>query len=310
MLAVGDIITLPDARDNTQYRIKKMPDNKCWMMDNLAYTGGGDNTYGDVVPAFSGSTPTTSSTGVLIEHPGGGDWPVGGSNANRQTVRQFANNSSAGFNNTSCLPDTPTGTGVMQSICGDQVLYNFCAAMGLDDSTTPTCSAVSNTTTGTNMASTGVVGATGSGIGGESLGSGGTSICPAGWRIPVGRVGASNDSNNEWAILSGAFNTGGTNLAPNTSTDAGFMGYWQPAGTSVGSGGIQLGGGAFGTVSAGSVTSAAGDLNGQSSYAYWWTSSLSSATNAWDTAVNSTNVNPGTNGNNKAAGFTVRCVYP
>ncbi|MCL2094871.1 hypothetical protein FWH13_02020 [Candidatus Saccharibacteria bacterium] len=62
-------------------------------------------------------------------------------------------------------------------------------------------------------------------------------------------------------------------------------------------------------MSAGSVNTT-GNLNNQSTNANWWTSSLNSATNAYRTNVNSTNVNPGTNNNNKANGFSVRCVFP
>ncbi|MCL2094833.1 hypothetical protein FWH13_01830 [Candidatus Saccharibacteria bacterium] len=304
MLSVGDVVDLVDARDGKEYRVRKMPDNKCWMMDNLAYTGDGNNTFGDVVPSNS------AGVGGLREVTVNTDWnnPSGANNS----TRRWANNSNLAGTTTTCSPTTASGTGVMTSICGDQILYNWCAALGLDTGTTPTCAGVSNTTAagaGTGMSSTGTVGATG-GVGGESLGSGGTSICPTGWRIPRGRDNSSgtNDANNEWAILNGSFNAGAP-AAANVTTGAGFMGYWQPAGTSVGTTGIQLGGGAFGTVSAGNV-STTGNLGSQSTSANWWTSSLNSATNAYRTYVNSTSVNPGTNGNNKAFGFSVRCVFP
>ncbi|MCL2049341.1 MAG: fibrobacter succinogenes major paralogous domain-containing protein, partial [Defluviitaleaceae bacterium] len=287
------------------YRVRKMPDNKCWMMDNLAYVGGGDNTFGDAVPS------NTTGVGGLREVTTSADWdnPSGAGNS----TRRFANNSNAGLtlgSGTTCT-STSTGTGVMASICGDQLLYNFCAALGLDTGTTPTCTAVSNTTTGTGMADVGVVGKPG-GVGGESLGSGGTSICPTGWRIPVGRVGgpASNsDTNNEWAILNGSFNTGALSAA-NATAGAGFMGYWQPAGTSVGTSGIQLGGGAFGTVAAGHVSTTASNLLNQSTFAFWWASSLFSNTLAWYTYVSNTGVMPGTHNFAKGSGFTVRCVFP
>lgn len=54
-----------DVRDEHTYWIQKMPDGKCWMLTNLAYTGGGVNTYSDIKTlengtddgAFSPSTP-------------------------------------------------------------------------------------------------------------------------------------------------------------------------------------------------------------------------------------------------------------
>ena len=52
-LSVGDIISLTDERNGQTYRIKKMQDNKCWMVDNLKYAGEAntdlanvDGTYG------------------------------------------------------------------------------------------------------------------------------------------------------------------------------------------------------------------------------------------------------------------------
>ncbi len=37
-----------DARDNRTYWVKKIADGKCWMLTNMAYAGGGSNTYNDV----------------------------------------------------------------------------------------------------------------------------------------------------------------------------------------------------------------------------------------------------------------------
>ena len=37
-----------DARDDHTYWIQKLADDNCWMLTNLAYAGGGTNTYGDV----------------------------------------------------------------------------------------------------------------------------------------------------------------------------------------------------------------------------------------------------------------------
>ncbi len=34
-LAVGDTFIMTDSRDGNKYRIMKMPDNRCWMLDNL-----------------------------------------------------------------------------------------------------------------------------------------------------------------------------------------------------------------------------------------------------------------------------------
>jgi len=175
-------------------------------------------------------------------------------------------------------------------------LVNFCAALGLDDTTTPTCADVSNTTTGAGMTAAGVVGATG-GVGGESRGSGGSSICPTGWRVPVGRVGAADNTRNEWGLLQGAWlGTPGTVDVTNTAITQAF---WQAnTPTSM-----------FGTVASGWFSPGFG-LHRQSQEARWWASSLQSATNGSNTWVNGTWVTPGVSSNSKHFGFAVRCVFP
>ena len=40
-MSVGDIVSLTDERNGQTYRIKKMQDEKCWMVDNIKYKGEG-----------------------------------------------------------------------------------------------------------------------------------------------------------------------------------------------------------------------------------------------------------------------------
>ncbi len=49
-------------------------------------------------------------------------------------------------------------------------------------------------------------------------------------------------------------------------------------------------------------------LNNQGSNGNYWSSTANSATNAYNLNFNSSNINPGTNNNNKYNGFAVRCV--
>lgn len=51
-----------DARDNASYWVQKLADGKCWMLTNLAYGGGGTNTYGDVKTISSGESLGASTT--------------------------------------------------------------------------------------------------------------------------------------------------------------------------------------------------------------------------------------------------------
>ncbi|MCL2002080.1 fibrobacter succinogenes major paralogous domain-containing protein [Candidatus Saccharibacteria bacterium] len=292
-MSIGDTISLQDARDGQSYQIRKMPDGKCWMLDNLAYVGGGTNTYGDVV--------ASNGTGVggLVQQTTTAGWADTTLTATNNR-RQIMLNTQAGLGGTmNCSDSAPSGSGVMESTCGGQIMYNFCAALGLDSGTTPSCATVSNTTTGAGMAATGIVGATG-GQGGESLGSGGSSICPAGWRIPVGLVGSAPGAlPNDWNALNVAI--GGANITTATNDTGPGQGFWQPSGTTSSFPAM------FGAVSAGGVNTT-GNLANQSTNASWWSSSLNSASFGRNTGVNSTGVYPGTFNNNKANGLTVRCV--
>lgn len=38
-MTVGQVVSLTDSRNKQTYRVKKMQDNKCWMVDNLKYAG-------------------------------------------------------------------------------------------------------------------------------------------------------------------------------------------------------------------------------------------------------------------------------
>ena len=79
-----------DARDNHTYWVQKLADNKCWMLTNLAYAGGGTNTYSDTKvlqngtsdssttytePKYyihSNASPTTEPTSPSTNNAGGG----------------------------------------------------------------------------------------------------------------------------------------------------------------------------------------------------------------------------------------------
>lgn len=92
-----------DARDNHTYWVQKLPDGNCWMLTNLAYGGGGTNTYNDtktLTNGTGGSGDLTVATYYV---------PTSGSNV---TIEPTA-------------PSTSTdGNGQYG------YLYNWCGAMG------------------------------------------------------------------------------------------------------------------------------------------------------------------------------------
>lgn len=295
-----------DARNGAVYRVKKMLDNKCWMIDNLAYAGGGTATYGDAhTLSFQNATSSslwdtnlnTVNRYITTNNYTGGDLTDRQGNTIQNTTATLSSG-------TRCQ-STATGSGVMSSQCLSY-LYSWCSAVGLDGSTTPTCAAVSNSTTGTNMTSAGVVGKVG-GIGGESKGNSSAtnqagvnsttsgSVCPAGWRLPVGRIGSGDNTKNEFAMLNASMNSATLNLIPDVSGGTGYYQNWQPAGSfsGIGSGYFRPGTG----------------LYFQSAYGYYWSSSLYSSVTALGTSLNATNVSPGTVYNfSRDYGLTVRCV--
>ncbi len=158
-----------DARDDRTYLIRKIG-TQCWMLTNLAYAGGGTNTYGDTKTITNSNTSSYTAPYYMI--PTGSNVTTGTTNPSAST----------------------SGTGQYG------YLYNWCAAMGAQTST----SACANATTPTPDTS--------------------ISICPSGWRLPTSNGGdfttlntnansdsTSSDTNlktNWYAMYSGAWSSG------------------------------------------------------------------------------------------------------
>ena len=50
-----------DGRDRNTYWIQKLADGKCWMLTNLSYAGGGNNSYTDTVALLNGTNDGTAT---------------------------------------------------------------------------------------------------------------------------------------------------------------------------------------------------------------------------------------------------------
>jgi len=324
-MGLAEIYT--DARDNAKYRVKKMLDNKCWMIDNLAYTGDGNDFYGDTHSfTFSTACGTTNyNTASVSNCNSATTWP-GGTSARRFTTNNFTGGSltdrmgnpiqntegnlSDNDSDTTKCSSSPTGSDEMLGECLSY-LYGWCVAIGLTTTTTPTCTAVSETSYGSGLVESsssgpklGIVGEPG-GIGGESRGNSNAAnqagiattngtLCPAGWRLPVGLVGSNINTSNEFAILNNAMYTVGQNLAPSVTISPNRSGNWAPAGS-------------FSAVGSGRFDYATG-LRTQSSNGQYWTSSLTSATDPAFMQLYSGSIYPGTSHTSKGVGMAVRCV--
>lgn len=95
-----------DARDNHTYYIQALADGNCWMETNLAYAGGGTDTYGDVQTGMTLNNGTSgdSYTSPIYSTPTGANPTTGSTN-----------------------PSTSTDGGATNPQYG--YLYNWCAAM-------------------------------------------------------------------------------------------------------------------------------------------------------------------------------------
>ena len=79
-LAVGSTITLTDTRDNNTYTVAKLPDNNCWMSQNLRLGNNADNTATRAVTLTSADTDIADSSYTFslatsdIQTSGTDDW--------------------------------------------------------------------------------------------------------------------------------------------------------------------------------------------------------------------------------------------
>ena len=113
--AAGTMVNLQDTRDNTWYRVKKMADGRCWMVDNLAL---------NLTASYTGR-PAWGTAPVLVS----------GSTTSVNNVPQLALN-----NNTANQGQIPNNGSPKASY-----LYNWCAAM---QDTSSTCATTRGYTAG------------------------------------------------------------------------------------------------------------------------------------------------------------------
>lgn len=174
-----------DARDNNTYWVQKLG-STCWMLTNLAYAGGGTNTYGDVIPTGSGTPGSPKGTLNGPDNTG----------STTYTLAKYYIPTGANPTQVPASPSTDqTGGG---SGAGRQYgyLYNWCAAMG--GQATAACA---NATTPTTNSS--------------------TSICPAGWRLPTSNGGDFTALNTS---INGGLTTASTGLLTNGYFQ--YSGFW------------------------------------------------------------------------------------
>jgi uncharacterized protein (TIGR02145 family) len=182
-------MTLTDIRNGQDYRVRKMPDGKCWMIDNLKLeltnstilTPADSNVSADIVVTLASSNLIGNFTITGYLRTDSNDNRIGSSNAWRQV-----NPSDPTIEGTqSCVarnfidPASTTGCGY---------LYNlYTATAGID--------------TTTNGAWNGVA----------------SSICPANWHLPT---------LYELGILNSAMYDGSTSSTVGTTEDTKYVNNW------------------------------------------------------------------------------------
>lgn len=175
-----------DARDDHTYWVQKLDDGNCWMLTNLAYGGGGTNTYNDTIPTGDGTNGTLSLGGTQ------------GGTIDASTYYDHAKYyilTNANVTSGTTNPSTSTDGGITNPQYG--YLYNWCGAMG--GQATAACANTTTPTPYTNI-----------------------SVCPAGWRLPTSGVGGEFTTLNT-AINSGS-TTSPSGLF--TDAYSQYSGYW------------------------------------------------------------------------------------
>ena len=189
-MSVGDIISLTDTRNNQTYRVKKMQDNKCWMVDNMKYKGEGitinnigDGTQGITYNNTAGRYNTVDGTDSTAASGTGTNWD-----------KAFYNNP---MSQTYCF-----GNAIQTSYTKCGYLYNWYAA-------TAGTGTYNVSTNGTNVSG---------------------SICPTGWRLPSSVSGdrdATSDGVNvsaaDFPVLNASMNVGSLT----TGSDSNYYVNWQ-----------------------------------------------------------------------------------
>ena len=110
-MSVGDIVSLTDERNGQTYRIKKMQDEKCWMVDNMKYLDEGI-TISNV----------DGTEGIILNDTDGRFNTVDG------TITESTENSDKAFYNNPMSASYCYGTSIQSSYTKCGYLYNWYAA--------------------------------------------------------------------------------------------------------------------------------------------------------------------------------------
>jgi uncharacterized protein (TIGR02145 family) len=285
-LATNDTVVLRDTRNNQYYRVRKLADGKCWMIDNMkladyTLTSVDSNVSIDfIIPTNPVQGSSTHANGncypnAAINNPGAID------DTNR------ANGYYLTCNGTSTQSATNTGFAAYSDPAATTAAYYYnCrpGAVGIDPESLTGCGYLYNWFTAT--AGTGVYGTLADTT--TNANAAAASICPSGWHLP--KAGTGTNVGNEFATLNGAMNSGGSASITNSAVT---RPNWRSNGSFVGS-------------YSGYYSSGFGNQGNGGNY---WSSSADSATGARSLGFDYYSVYPGNYASYKYYGVAVRCVF-
>ena len=288
-LQSGAVTALTDQRDNETYAVAKLADGNCWMIENMRLE----------------NTATHNSDGSLAQ---GYDTSFAGL-ADPEAPSLFANVTTA---NTLYSTDGSTD----KTISGSNQGYRFPRYNNVNTPTTatdrpsnPTANSSTNSTSNAGMYSYGnyytwhaaIADTTHYSTNNQSVTS--TSICPTGWHLPKGG-NKSNEANSEfWSLIVTGINNGTNPANYDSNTQPYYTGT--PEGSDA-SNALRAYPNNF--VYSGYVYS--GSVYSRGSSGVYWSSTAYSGSYAYNVNFGSSGVYPGTVGDSKYYGRSIRCLAP
>ena len=285
---LSSVSALTDQRDNQTYAIARLADNKCWMIENLRLEAESTRTTEKQALAQGyGSSSTYGNFGGLAD-------------------AESSNFSSSTTANSLYYSGTQSGTASIDIGTTNSPGYRMPRHNNLNTSTratNPTSNTFPNNNTTGGMYSYGnyytwhaaIADLTYNGEINQS--TTGTSLCPAGWHLPKGGSSANASNSEFWqyglAIMGNApsdnsnYRSSETNANGDTANKA-LRKYPNNF----------LYSGNFTTSSA----------NGRGSFGRYWSSIAYSNDGSYNLSLNSSGVYPGTSGNDKSRGQSIRCT--
>ncbi|MBQ8156748.1 hypothetical protein IJ101_03120, partial [Candidatus Saccharibacteria bacterium] len=189
--------TVMDSRDGEQYKVQRLEDGKCWLLDNLRFDIVAHKD--DISSVNTNITNSATLTSLKSGNRSAGDnyatagvsyWTSGYSySAPLIAIKNASDTEGTGWNPNTTTTSYGSGSGKIG------VYYNYCAA-----SAGSYCYG-----NGTSA--------------GTSVGDAGEDICPAGWRMPTGGANTvTTDGKGEYQALYAAYSSNATNFRNALST--------------------------------------------------------------------------------------------